>query len=138
MVGMKVKILEEVVELATRVGYVFIATADTDCCPHVAAAGRLALASGRQVVVTEWFCPGTIANLQLNPRLSLVVWDSIADVGYQLNGEVAEIKDVGILDGYAPSVETKLLIPQVERRLLVDIDRVTEFKRAPHSDIEEQ
>lgn len=134
---MNTEILERVFQLANKVGYVFVATADENKWPHVAAAGRLALTPDRHVIVTEWFCPGTMANLQVNPRLSLVVWDSIVDVGYQLTGKLEEIKDLGMLDGYASQVEAKTLVPQVERQLLIHIDRVIEFKRAPHSDVEE-
>ncbi len=134
---MNVEILKKAEQLTAQAGHVFVATADAKGWPHVAAAGRMALAPEKHVVVTEWFCPGTMANLQANPRLSLVVWDSAADVGYQLIGELEEIKDLGVLDGYAPQVEGKAPVPQVERQLIVHIDRVIEFKRAPHTDVEE-
>jgi hypothetical protein len=132
-----VEALTKAEQLAAKARHVFVATADAKGWPHVAAAGRLVLTPEKHVVVTEWFCPGTMANLQVNPRLSLVVWDSAADVGYQLIGELEEIKDLGVLDGYAPQVEGKTPVPQVERQLLVHIDRVIEFKRAPHTDVEE-
>ena len=134
---MNVEILREIEQFAAKAGHIFVATADAKGWPHVAAAGRLALTLEKHVVITEWFCPGTMANLQANPRLSLVVWDSATDVGYQLIGELEEIKDLGLLDGYAPQVEGKSPVPQVERQLLVHIDRVIDFKRAPHTDVEE-
>lgn len=134
---MNLETLKNVERLAARAGHVFIATADVKGWPHVAAAGQLAITPEKHVMVTEWLCPGTTANLQVNPRLSLVVWDSAADVGYQLIGELEEIKDLGILDGYAPEVEGEASVPQVERQLLVHIDRVIDFKRAPHTDVEE-
>jgi hypothetical protein len=134
---MNVETLKKAEQLAAKAAHVFVATADAKGWPHVAAAGRLALTPEKHVVVTEWFCPGTMANLQANPRLSLVVWDSAADVGYQLIGELEEIKDLGLLDGYAPQIERGTPVPQVERQLLVHIDRVFDFKRAPHTDVEE-
>ncbi len=66
-----------------------------------------------------------------------MVWDSATDVGYQLIGALEEIKDLGVLDGYAPQVEGKTPVPQIERQLLVHIDMVFEFKHAPHTDVEE-
>ncbi len=39
--------------------------------PHVAVAGRIDLTPERNLIVTEWFYPGTVANLELIPRLSL-------------------------------------------------------------------
>lgn len=134
---MNVEILKKAEQLVAKAGHLFVATVDAKGWPHVAAAGRLALTPEKHVVVTEWFCPGTVANLQANPRLSLVVWDSATDVGYQLIGELEEIKDLGVLDGYAPQVEGKTPVPQIERQLLVHINRVFEFKRAPHTDVEE-
>lgn len=52
-------------------------------------------------------------------------------------GELEEIKDLGILDGYSPQVDGKASVPQVQRQLLIHIDRVLDFKRAPHTDAEE-
>lgn len=137
MAEIRAELLEKAVELAAKVGHIFVATADSNGWPHVAAAGRSALTPEKHLIVTEWFCPSTMANLQINPRLSLVVWDSSTDVGFQLVCELEEIKDLGMLDGYAPQVEGKGPLPQVERQLLVHIDRVIRFKRAPHSDVEE-
>ncbi len=134
---MNVEILKKAEQLAAKAGHVFVATADSKGWPHVAAAGRLALTPEKHVIVTEWFCPGTMANLQANPRLSLVVWDPATDTGYQLIGELEEMKDLGMLDGYAPKVEGKTPVPQVERQLLIHIDKVIGFKRAPHTDVEE-
>ncbi len=134
---MNVETLGKAERLAVKAGHILVATADSKGRPHIAVAGRLALTPERHVVVTEWFCPGTMANLQVNPRLSLVVWDSATDVGYQLIGELEEIKNLGMLDGYVPKVEGKTPVPQVERRLLVHIDKVIEFKLAPHTDVEE-
>ncbi|MEE8353407.1 MAG: pyridoxamine 5'-phosphate oxidase family protein [Dehalococcoidales bacterium] len=134
---MNVEVLKKAEQLAAKAGHLFVATADAKGWPHVAAAGRLALTAENRVLVTEWFCPGTVANLQVNPRISLVIWDSATDVGNQLIGELEDIKDVGMLDGYAPQVEGKMPVPQIERQLLVNSDRVFEFKRAPHTDVEE-
>jgi len=66
-----------------------------------------------------------------------VVWDSLSDTGFQLLGELEEIKELGIIDGYSPGVESQKRVPQVERQLLVHIDKVLEFKRAPHTDVSE-
>ncbi len=134
---MNVETIKEAAQLAQKIGYSFVATADTSGRPHVATAGRLALSSEGHIVVAEWFCPGTVANLQVNPRISLVVWDAATDNGYQLIGELEKMKDLGILNGYAPQVEGKSPLPQVERQLLVHVDKIIEFKRAPHSDVEE-
>ena len=51
---------------------------------RVAAAGKLALTPEGRVAVAAWFCPATVANLQKNRRVSLVIWDPKVDTGYQL------------------------------------------------------
>jgi hypothetical protein len=134
---MNAEILRKAELLASKVGYVYISTADSRGWPHVAVAGRLANVRENHVVLTEWFCPGTMNNLQVNPRIALVVWDASSDKGYQLLGELEEIKELGILDGYSPNVEAKTNVPQVERQLLVHIDKILDFKRAPHTDMVE-
>lgn len=134
---MNTEILKKAEQLVVKTRHVFIATADAKGWPHIAAAGKLTFTLEKHVVVTEWFCPSTMANLKVNPRLSLVIWDSATDVGYQMVGEVEEIKDLSMLNGYAPQAEGKTPVPQVERQLLIHIDQVFEFRHAPHTDVEE-
>ena len=132
---MKEGILREAVALAEKVGHIFVATSDARGLPHMAAAGRVAWKGPRRVAVEAWFCPGTLANLQGNSHISLVVWDSKADQGYQLLGEAEKVEDLAMLDGYAPSFE-KPVGPQAERRLFVRVERALEFQQALHSDAE--
>jgi hypothetical protein len=128
--------LREAEHLAAKVGHVFIATADSNGQSHIAAAGKLAKTPENHLMITEWFCPRTLANLQMNSRLSIVIWDHDVDFGYQIIGELEAIKDIGILDGYSES-QVRPSIPQVERQLLLHVDKILEFKRSPHTDLEE-
>ena len=84
-----------------------------------------------------WLCPTTIASLQANPYIGVVVWDAVEDIGYQILGEVEEMKDLGILNRYVPEMEGKISVPQVERQLVVHVDEIFEFSQASHSDVEE-
>ena len=126
--------LQKAVELAEEVGHVVVATADATGLPHLAAASKLSAGSDGQVTVAGWFCPGTAANVDQNRHISLVVWDPTADEGYQLVGRVEHMVEIGVLDGYAPEVEGERLLPQVERALVVRVDRTLRFTPAPHSD----
>lgn len=134
---MKADKLENVVRLAKDLGYVFIATADSRGMPHIAAAGKLECAGEQSVTVREWFCPGTVANLDVNKHVSIVAWCKESDTGYQLLGTVTKIRDAGVLDGYAPEVEQTHPMPQIEKELLIKVERIIEFKLAPHSDLED-
>lgn len=134
---MKPETLKKVVELSSRVNCVLVATADAKGLPHVAAAGMLTMAPDGRVAVQEWFCPATVSNLQDNSCIAIVVWDANKDFGYQLLGQLEGIEDTGILDGYAPEIESQSRMPQVERQLLIRADKIIEFSQAPHSDTEE-
>ncbi|MBI2852564.1 MAG: pyridoxamine 5'-phosphate oxidase family protein [Chloroflexi bacterium] len=130
--------LAEAQQLAEKVGHVFIATAGKDGWPHLAAAKAMKLMPGGRAEVNEWFCPGTVANLKVNPRVSIVIWDESGDRGYQLLGEMEKMMDIGLLDGYTPEMKSKFIIPQVESQLVLRVERVIPFRHAPHSDVEEQ
>ena len=134
---MNKKTLTQAVALARKLQHVFVATADGKGLPHMAAAGKLALAPEGRVAVAAWFCPTTVANLQMNRRVALVVWEPKGDIGYQLLGETEKVEEIAMMNGYAPGIESKSSLPQVERQLLVRVDRIIDFKHAPHSDVEE-
>jgi len=133
---MEKEAFERAMNLADRVGHVFLATADGNCVPHIASAGSLTPASPTDIILSEWFCPGTVANVQQNPHVALVVWDSAKDVGYQLIGTVTGIQDLAMLDGYVPGEEEAPPLPQTEQALHVHIDRILSFSQAPHADTE--
>jgi len=129
--------IRSAISLAEKVGHVFVATADAKGMPHVAAAAKIERAQAGHVTLAAWFCPGTVLNLQQNRRIALVIWDRVEDIGYQLLGKVEKVEEMAMLDGYAPEVETAQPMPQVERQLLVRVDKILSFTHAPHTDEEE-
>ena len=130
-------VLEKALQLANKVGYVFIATADADKWPHLAVARSMVLREKERIAVNEWFCPGTMSNLHINSHVSIVVWDKNTDIGYQLLGEMEQMIDISMIDGYTPKMESKWPLPQVESQLIIRVKRIIDFKRATHSDVEE-
>ncbi len=133
---MKITALGDAVKLAKRLGHIFIGTVGHDGLPHIAAAGKLNLETEDHIEVTAWFCPETVANLQTNRAISLVIWDPEPDKGYQLLGETEQIVELAFLDGYLPEQEEGHPLPQIERKLVIRIDKILDFTHAPHSDIE--
>jgi hypothetical protein len=125
------------VALAGRIGHVLIGTADVQGLPHIAAAASLEQTDATHVAVTEWFCPGTIENLKANPLVSVVVWDNETDTGFQLLGTSESMDQVAILDGYTPKEKEGPVIPQVERKISLRVEKIVDFRHAPHSDLEE-
>jgi len=134
---MNKKTLHQAVALAQKLRHVFVATTDGKGLPHVAAAGKLAFNPDGRLALAAWFCPMTVANLQKKRRVSLVIWDPQADIGYQLLGEAEKVEEIAMMNGYAPRVESQHPLPQVERQILVRVDKIIDFKHAPHSDVEE-
>ena len=134
---MKPGTLAKAVKLAGQKGYVFIATADNLGKTHLAAARTISIRPGNKISVSDWFCPQTMENLQTNNSLSIVAWDEKSDAGFQILGEVEAINDLAMLNGYSPDQTGKQSIPQVNRELLIKVDRIVDFKIAPHSDLEE-
>jgi hypothetical protein len=133
----KMNNLDNAIDLARKLGHVFVATADSSGMPHVAAAAEIHKASEENVAVSAWFCPGTVANLDGNRRISLVVWDPPSDRGYQLLGEVVRVDEQAVMNGFSGEVESEPPIPQVERQLLVQVAKILAFSHAAHSDVEE-
>lgn len=134
---MKRSMLRQAVEIAQRMGHVFLATSDPHGLPHVATAARLGVNAAGRLEISEWFCPGTVANLHVNPHVSVVAWDSQADEGVQLLGTVEEVVDYAIMDGFDPSLSKQPPLPQVHKKLIIAVDKSLHFTLAPHSDVEE-
>ena len=129
--------IKEAVLLAQQVGHIFLATSNPNGMPHITVAGKLESIRTGHVAVTEWFCPGTASNLRTNKHISIVVWDKETDTGYQLLGRWDKINDMEILDGFIPEMELEPPLPQVEKQLLIKVEKILDFKIAPHSDKEE-
>lgn len=129
--------LNKAIELAQTVGHSLVATADAQGLPHVAVAGELGLAKEGRIAVSAWFCPGTVTNLTQNRHIALVIWDRAADKGYQLLGEVESVTDIAMMDGYQAGLDEKPT-PQVEKQLLISVEKIILFSQAPHSDLETQ
>ncbi len=129
--------LGRAVALSGKLDFVFVATADADGVPHLAAAEKLRLLDDNCIAVKSWYCPGTINNLQDNPNIAIVVWDRNSDNGYQLLGVLEGADDLTIMDGFAAQVETKNPLPEIEKQLRVRVEKIVAFRRMAHSDVEE-
>lgn len=124
---------ENVIKVARKTGEMLLATADERGVPHISVVNNFVFGAVDHVEVRGWFCENTCANLIQNPNVSLVVWDPQEDCGYQLVGEEAEMEDLAMLDGYAAGLEE---IPQVERKIYINIHRILAFKKKAHMDLE--
>ncbi|HNU73695.1 MAG TPA: pyridoxamine 5'-phosphate oxidase family protein [Deltaproteobacteria bacterium] len=127
------------VELGRRIGFVLLATADASGSPNLAAAGAIEKISENMLSVSSWFCPHTASNLQNNPRLSITVWDSAADEGYQILGTVEQVIETAVIDGYVPEdAQSTRHQAQTQREIRVRVEKVLSFSRAPYCDVIEE
>lgn len=126
--------LAKMVQLAGKVRHLLVATADEQGTPHLATAQHITLEDWDLLTVTAWFCPQTAKNVQSNPAVALVVWDRERDQGFQLIGEVEQVVEVTMPNGYIPG-ET-VVYPQIERKLMVRARRILSFGQAGHADKE--
>jgi hypothetical protein len=128
-------LIRQSVDLAEGEGRIIVATASEQGVPHTATGANMSMLSGARIRLRYWFCPNTIANVARNRWMSVVVWDPVHDRGYQLVGTVEQIAESAIADGYIP-LEEQPSVPQVERELVLSVQRVLEFREAPHNDRE--
>ena len=134
---MSVRTLKKIEALAGKVGHAFLATADGNGAPPTSpwrapcrwipaarSASRIGSARARWLI-------------DINRRAAVVVWDGDADEGYQIGGLVEDIEEIAMMDGYSPSEEKLPPMPQVERKPRLRPERVAQFRKAPHSDLED-
>ncbi|MBD3426421.1 MAG: hypothetical protein GF409_04225 [Candidatus Omnitrophica bacterium] len=120
-------------DIFRRTGYAFIATSSNGVS-HLAVTSGLDFTGRGGIVVSEWFCPRTLENLEVNPWLSIVIWDPEEDKGVQIYGRKKDLKETEVLDGQPATMERNRHIPQVNSSLSIEVERVSEFVKGPHSD----
>ena len=76
--------------------------------------------------------PRHAANLRGNNAVAIAVWDLQRDAGYQLLGHW-RIKTS--LSGHTRPFEDKEVLPQVEKQLVVRVEKILDFSLAPHGDV---
>jgi hypothetical protein len=128
--------LDAAIALAAKVRHIIVATTDTEGMPHIAVAGRLEMAE-TMAAVSAWYCPMTLINIETHPRVALAVWDIPTDTGYQLLGRFDHMRDLAVMDAYAPKIENRSLYIQTERQLIIRVEKVLFFSQALHADTEE-
>lgn len=128
------KTLERAIALGKKVEHFFIAVVDAEGVPYVNSARQIEPVADNQFAIEEWICPLTVANLSKNPKLALLIWDSAADDGYEILGEVLMFEGQAFVNGFAPEVEENVYLPQVKRRLIIRAERITAFSHALRCD----
>jgi uncharacterized protein len=126
-------ISEKMKKFIEGINYAYVASADQRARPHLAAGSGIRIPDPHHIVFEAWFCNKTLENVGEVPRLAIVIVDPSSGAGYQFLGRVEKTAAIGILNGFAPELEEPGL-PQVETRMVVQVEEVLEFSHGPHTD----
>jgi len=127
--------LKKVKELVQKLGIVYLATADREGTPHIAASEGVTFTEEGKILFKAWFCLKTVENLAMNRKLSLAILNPKTQEGYQILGEIERIDRGAILDGYGSGREEKGAgYPQAEHQLLIRVQKLASLTSGPHSD----
>lgn len=126
-------ISEKMKRFIEETGFAFVASANPRAQPHLAAGRGLTVPDPQHLVFEDWFCRKTMENIAEVPRLAVVVVDPATGLGYQFTGAVEKPQQSGILDGFTPNLDDQG-IPQVQWRLAMRVEEITEFSAGSHSD----
>ena len=127
--------MKKIKELVQKVKLVYLATADKEGVPHIAASEGLSFLGDDQIAFRAWFCLKTVQNLEQNPNLSLAVLNPKSKEGYQIMGRIERIEKGAILDGYSSEEEGRRTgYPQAEHRLSIRVKEISVLTSGPHSD----
>ena len=128
------KKLERAIELGKRVEHFFLALMGADNFPYVNSAREIEQVAENQFAIEEWICPLTVKHLSENPKMAVLIWDPVADNGYEILGEVLMFESQAFLNGFAPEVEEDAYLPQVKRKLIIRAEKTTAFSHALRCD----
>ena len=132
---MEREILEKVKELVRKSEIVYLATADEEGTPHIAASEGMTFTEEGKIRFKAWFCLKTVENLAKNRKLSLAILNPKTQEGYQILGEIERIDQGAILNGYRSDKEGKWTgYPQAEHQLLIRLQKIASLTSGPHSD----
>lgn len=125
---------EKIIQVIDRATVAFVASADTEGRPHLAAGENLRVVDTDHLMFENWFCPTTLRNVAQNKQVAVAVILPDSEAGFQFLGSVTHAFDAAILNGYAPYVE-KPGMPQTLTRLVVRVEAVLTFLSGIHTDI---
>jgi len=113
---------------------VYVASADEEGNPHVAAGNHLTVSNGSLLVFENWFCPVTLHNITRNTHVAVVVATPGWESGYQLIGRVVKPHDDTILKGYSAELVPPETAPALTR-FMVRVEKIMDFSTGIHFDI---
>ncbi|MBN1362992.1 MAG: hypothetical protein JW993_20505 [Sedimentisphaerales bacterium] len=118
--------IEHVMAVARRTGFTFVVMVDETTRPSVALVEECSQAGTEWISIKAWTPVSLPENPATEPKLALLVWDAETGHGYQVTGRAVQADPTAVLNGYSP-IEAHQHFPQVEERVLMVVDDVTEL-----------
>lgn len=113
---------------------VYVASADADGNPHLAAGKHLTVSNGSLLVFENWFCPVTLHNITRNTHVAVVVLTPGGESGYQFIGRVVKPHDDAALKGSSAELIPPETVPALTR-FMVQVEKIMDFSMGIHFDI---
>ncbi len=132
---MQRELLEDLLNKAKPIEVVLVASADAKGNPHVGTATSADLDFSR-LTVEAWFCSQTLANLDENRLISVIILSKHREGSIQITGEVKKVEETAVIDGYIPNEERSHQVPQFKVKLKIMVTSVFKFEIGPHYDVE--
>jgi hypothetical protein len=126
--------LERAIALGKKVGHFFIALVSEGGFPYINSAHHIEQLDENRIAVEEWICPLSVKHLSDNPKMAVLIWDSAADDGYEILGEVLGFEGQTFMNGFRIEPEESTYLPQVRRKLIIRAEQITAFSHALRCD----
>jgi hypothetical protein len=126
---MKQRSFIKTINLASHLPHRIIATANREGVPFIETIRNLRLTSNGILEISSWLSSQTVQNLTENRHMTIAAWDVSKNKGFQFIGDVIELNEIGMLDGYSRKAEHGKHLPQVEWNLVFQPATVLDFKQ---------
>ena len=120
------KLSEEAKKLIGEYSPALVATASKNGKPNVSLKGSFRVLDDEHVIFADIASPRTVANLQENPQLSVIVFDPATCRGCRIWGKAVEILDSGSLFDTISAEFAKMKM-EVKHLVKVAVDEVVTF-----------
>jgi len=119
----------------SKAGFVYVGTASLKGVPHLVIEKGLEVLDDQHIAFTGWFCQKGIRNLGESPKIAIALMDADGE-GYQLLGDIVELKETEISESLARSRPDGDDFPKHPHLLSIKIESITALKFGVHSDRE--
>jgi predicted pyridoxine 5'-phosphate oxidase superfamily flavin-nucleotide-binding protein len=124
-----VNLTEPIKESLQGIKNIYVATCSKGCMPNVAPMGAFKLLDDETVLISDQFMHKTLANLEVNPKISFSYWGDKG--GYQIKGTATIHKDDEVFKEDIAWMKEKMPRLTPKSAILMKITEVYVIKPGP-------